>query len=96
MIKCEVLENFNLKRFNELKNLTRKNKDVEGKLYEGDTFECSEAMADYLTGNNMLNKAFVKVIEVEKKIKEAKIVEETEEKPKKETKKKCKNTKKGV
>ena len=86
MIKCEVLENFNLKRFDELKNLTRKNKNVEGKLYEGDTFECSEAMADYLTGNNMLNKAFVRVIETEKKIKEAKIVEPVEEAPKKKTK----------
>lgn len=86
MIKCEVLENFNLKRFNELKNVTRKNKDIEGKLYEGDTFECSEAMADYLTGNNMLNKAFVRVIETEKKIKEAKIVEPVEEVPKKKTK----------
>ena len=86
MIKCEVLENFNLKRFDELKNLTRKNKNVEGKLYEGDTFECSEAMADYLTGNNMLNKAFVRVIETEKKIKEAKIVESVEEVPKKKAK----------
>ena len=46
-----------------------------------DTFECDKEMVDYLTGNNPLNKAVVKVIEV--------IPEENqEEKSKKVTKKK--------
>ncbi len=95
MIKCEVIEKFNLKDFAKLKNIKRVGKDVEGKLFEGDTFECDEAMADYLTGNNVLKKAVVKIIEVAKKepTKEAKIVEEItkEEKSiKKSSKKKTK------
>ena len=91
MIKCEVIEKFNLKDFAKLKNIKRVAKDVEGKLFVGDTFECDETMADYLTGNNVLKKAVVKVIEVAKKepTKEAKIVEEIiEEQPKKKTKNK--------
>lgn len=95
MVKCEVIEKFNLKDFAKLKNIKRVAKDVEGKLFVGDTFECDESMADYLTGNNVLKKAVVKVIEVAKKepTKEAKIVEEItkEEKPiKKSIKKKSK------
>ncbi len=94
MIKCEVIEKFNLKDFAKLKNIKRVAKDVEGKLFVGDTFECDESMADYLTGNNVLKKVVVKIIEVAKKetTKEAKIVEEIikEEKPKKSNKKKTK------
>lgn len=94
MVKCEVIEKFNLKDFAKLKNIKRVAKNVEGKLFVGDTFECDETMADYLTGNNVLKKAVVKVIEVAKKetTKEAKIVEEVikEEKPKKSNKKKTK------
>lgn len=65
MIKCEVLEQFSLKDFDKLKNIKRKALDVKGILYVGDTFECSKEMAEYLTGNNPLNKVVVKVIEVE-------------------------------
>ena len=73
MIKCEVIEKFNLKEFAKLKNIQREAKDVEGKLFVGDTFECDEKMADYLTGNNKIGRAFVKVIEVhEEKPKEEK------------------------
>lgn len=64
MIKCEVIKEFTLERFNELKNIKRKTFDTKGKLYVGDTFECDEKMVDYLTGNNPLNKVVVKVIEV--------------------------------
>lgn len=77
MIKCEVInDDFTLKKFDELKNIKRKNesKNQKGKLYVGDIFECSKEMADYLTGNNPLNKVVVKVIEVEPK-KEEPIVE---------------------
>ena len=64
MIKVEVIENFNLKDFDALKNIKRASVGTEGKLYVGDTFECSKEMAEYLTGNNALKKAVVKVIEV--------------------------------
>lgn len=64
MIKVEVIEDFTLQEFNKLKNIIRKGKDEEGKLFIGDIFECDEKMADYLTGNNSINRAVVKVIEV--------------------------------
>jgi len=75
MVKCEVIEEFTLEKFDELKNIVRKSKDEKGRLFVGDTFECDENMAKYLTGDNPLNKVVVKVIEV--------IPEETkaEEKP---------------
>lgn len=64
MIKVEVIENFTLKKFGELKNLVRKSIGKEGELKVGDTFECSEEMAQYLTGDNALKKVVVKVIEI--------------------------------
>ena len=64
MVKVEVTEDFTLEKFNELKNIIRKTKEQEGKLFIGDIFECDEKMADYLTGNNSINRAVVKVIEV--------------------------------
>ena len=87
MIKVEVInEDFTLERFGELKNIVRKNKEEKGKLFKGDVFECSEELCDYLSGNNPLKKAVVKIIEIKpkkenKEEKEAKIV--LEEKPKK-------------
>lgn len=75
MIKVETVEKFNLKEFDKIKNLTRVNLDVKGTLFVGDTFECDEQMAKYLTGDNPLKKAVVKVIEVEPKKKE--VIEET-------------------
>lgn len=70
MIKVEVLEDFTLKAFGELKNIERFNpmKKEKGKLYLRDTFECSKEMCEYLTGSNPLNKVVVKVIEVEPKV----------------------------
>lgn len=72
MIKCVVTEDFSLREFAKLTNIVRKARNVEGKLFVGDTFECDEEMAEYLTGKNPLNKVVVNVIEV----KEAKVVEE--------------------
>jgi len=93
MIKCVVTEDFSLREFAKLTNIVRKARNVEGKLFVGDTFECDEEMAEYLTGKNPLNKVVVNVIEVE--VKEAKVVEEVKqeettevEEPKKTTKKK--------
>ena len=80
MIKCEVIENFTLEKFNELKNVKKVEKRKENEFGARDTFECTEKMADYLTGNNDLNKTVVKVIEVEpEQVEEVK----TEQKPKK-------------
>ena len=64
MIRVEVTEEFTLGRFNELKNIQRKGRNETGRLFRGDTFECTEEMADYLSGNNGLKKAFIKVIEI--------------------------------
>lgn len=64
MIKVRVIEDFTLQEFDKLKNIIRKRKEQEGKLFIGDIFECDEKMANYLTGNNSINRAVVKVIEV--------------------------------
>ena len=55
------------KEFSKLKNIVRKNANTEGELYVGDTFECDEKMAEYLTGENALKKVVVKIIEVQPK-----------------------------
>ena len=66
MINVEVIEDFNLKDFNKLENITRKNesKNEKGKLYKGDTFNCSKEMCEYLTGKNPIRKIVVKIIEI--------------------------------
>ena len=84
MVKCKVIEEFTLEKFDELKNIVRKSKEEKGRLFVGDIFECNEDMAKYLTGDNPINKVVVKVIEIipgeeiQKAIKKA--VEETTEK----------------
>lgn len=83
MIRCEVIEEFTLKEFDKLENIKRVRINENGKLFVGDTFECDEEMADYLTGKNPLNKVVVNVIEV----KEAKVVEENEQEETTEEKK---------
>lgn len=82
MIKCEVIEQFTLGRFEELNNIERKSQSEKGKLFVGDKFECSQELAEYLTGKNDLNKVVVKIIEVkpEVTIKEAKFVDKEEKK----------------
>lgn len=73
MIKCETIEKFNIANFKALKNIERAGIEKEGTLFIGDTFECDEEMAKYLTGENVFKRSFVKIIEVEP----AKVVEET-------------------
>ena len=68
MIKCEVIKEFTLARYDELKNIKRRSFDTKGKLYVGDTFECDKEMADYLMGDNKDKQVVVKVIEVEPKM----------------------------
>lgn len=67
VFKCEVIERFTLGKFDELKNIVRKeerNNERHGELFVGDTFECDKNMVDYLTGANDKEKVVVKVIEV--------------------------------
>ena len=66
MVKCEVIEGFTLSKFDELENLQRANSDrnKEGELFVGDTFICTEDMANYLVKDNAKQKAFVRIIEV--------------------------------
>lgn len=66
MVKVEVIENFTLGKFDELKNLKRANpsKDLKNYLYVGDVFECTDDMATYLEKTNAKGKAFIKVLEV--------------------------------
>ena len=75
MIKVKVIENFLLGKFNELKNIVRANptQDLEGMLFKGDTFECTEEMAEYLTKTNSQGKAFVEVVEIIPEKKEEKV-----------------------
>ena len=64
MVKVEVIENFHLEKFNELKNIIRKAVDEPNKLFVGDIFECTPDMAKYLMGENALKRPFVRVIEI--------------------------------
>lgn len=64
IIKCEAIKEFSLEKFDKLKNVKRRNKDIYKRLFIGDTFGCDEQMAKYLLGNNSKNKIVVKIIEV--------------------------------
>lgn len=94
MIRVEAIAEFNLKDFAKLKNIERKGKAEEGKLFVGDTFDCDEEMFKYLTETNKLNRAFVKAVEVIPEVKEELPIEEpvevVEEPAKKKTSKKKK------
>lgn len=88
MVRLKVTEDFDLGKFDELKEIVRTNamNDTKGHLYINDMFLCTQEMAEYLTGNNKYKKAFAEVIEVIPDKKEA----EEEIKPKKTTKRKTK------
>ena len=83
MVRLETIREFTLEKYDELKNIQRKSIETKGKLYVGDTFECSQDIADYLLGANDKKAVVVKVIEI---IPEDKV----EEKPKKAKKKNTK------
>lgn len=81
MIKCEVIENFTLEKFNQLKNVKKVEIRKDNEFGARDTFECDEKMVDYLTGNNALNKTVVKVTEVvPEQIEEVKIEQKSKKK----------------
>ena len=97
MVKCEVIKEFTLKKFKELKNLKRKRIERnDNKLNTGDIFECTKEMAEYLTGNNPENEQVVRIIEVipEEDVKSTEIVSEKEETKEEKITKKTKNKKK--
>ena len=84
MIKVKALEQFRLgERFDKIKNIQRFNESNNDKnrIYMGDTFECDEGIAKYLTneieGGNPENRAVVEVIEIVPEVKEK--VEEKKE-----------------
>ena len=64
MIKVEAIKPFTLGKFNEITNIVRKGADTPGQLNVGDTFECTQEMAEYLTGKNNKGMVVVKIIEV--------------------------------
>ena len=64
MIKVEAIKQFTLADYDKITNIQRKSVEKEGMLYVGDTFECSQEMAEYLTGKNERGNIVVKVIEV--------------------------------
>ena len=89
MIRCKATSKFTLEKFDELENLNRATGQKEkGWIYTNDEFECKQAMADYLSGNNKYGKSFVEILEV--------IPEVTpqDDKPIKQTKSKKKKTSK--
>ena len=67
MIKCLVIEQFNLKEYDKLKNIVRRCANKYGTLYVGDRFEWSKEMAEYLTGKNDKGKIVVKILEIKLK-----------------------------
>ena len=81
MIKVKVIEEFSLRDYAKLKNIVRakEEKNKEGYLFVGDTFECDKEMVDYLLGGNANNKAYIEVIEVVPEKKEEPKVEEPKE-----------------
>lgn len=64
MVKVIALREFTYGNFNKITNLVRNDKEKKehGRLYERDTFECTEDMAKYLTGG--CGYTLVEVIEV--------------------------------
>lgn len=66
MIKAEALVEFTLEKFDELKNVVRKDKsnDENGRIYVGDIFDCDKKMARYLLGDNKADRIVIKILEV--------------------------------
>lgn len=91
MVKVIVLDNFHLDKFKKLKNIERADvsKNSDGYLYKGDTFECTEDIAEYLMNTeghrNPANKIFVSRVPLEVIPKDMTVEKEAqieEEKPK--------------
>ena len=87
MIKLQATEDFSLNKkdkyevfyFDKLQNLKRFDKKGKNQIYKNDEFECDKEIADYLCGNNPLNRVVVKILEIEEPKKEEVKVEIKEE-----------------
>ena len=91
MVKVEAIIDFTYSNFDKVKNLVRKNKEQDGKIFKGDIFEVDKKEADYLLGNNAKSLIAVIVLEIMEAIPDVlTIVEEEKDeiKPKKKNKKK--------
>lgn len=91
MVKVEAIIDFLYSNFDKVKNLVRKDKEQDGKIFKGDIFEVDKKEADYLLGNNAKSLIAIKVLEIMEAIPDVlTIVEEEKEeiKPKKKNKKK--------
>lgn len=90
LIKVEAIKQFTLGKFDEITNITRKGANINGTIFVGDTFECTNEMAEYLTGRNAKGEVVVKVVEIIPVKEEVKpeIVKEETKKIAKPTKKK--------
>lgn len=78
MVKAKAKIEFSLAKFDELKNLVRYGKNENGKLFKGDTFECTSEMAEYLNGGNAKGISVIEILEIIPEVYDAKIVDETE------------------
>lgn len=93
MFKVEVLQNFTLSKYNEIKDsLVSKSTKRDGWLYKGDIFECNKELVEYLLGENPIHKAVVKVIEIIPEAHSEIIVEVNSKKVAEEVKKEVKKT----
>ena len=63
MVKVEAIIDFLYSKFDKVKNLVRKDKEQDGKIFKGDTFEVDKKEAEYLLGNNAKSLIAVKVLE---------------------------------
>lgn len=66
MVKLQATQDFTLSLFNEIKITKRANadKNENGWVYNDDEFECNDAVADYLMGNNDQKVIVAKILEV--------------------------------
>lgn len=63
MVKVEAIIDFLYSKFDKVKNLVRKDKEQDGKIFKGDIFEVGKKESEYLLGNNAKNLIAVKVLE---------------------------------
>ena len=63
VIKCEAIKDFTLKRFDELINYKKKSQSLKGHIGKGDTFECSQELAEYLSGKNDKGLKVIRILE---------------------------------
>lgn len=76
MIKVRTISPFTLKDYNKLSNVEKLFNREPNAFDIGDTFECDEEMAQYLTGKNEQGLVVVEIVEVIPNVKEKEEVKE--------------------